>query len=70
MSTIDPSIRRRPPRRRRRVWPRALAAAVAVAAVFLAGYGLGRAIDDNPEPGPAVTTIRTVRPLPAVTTTG
>lgn len=69
MTTIDPSVRRRP-RPRRRLWPRALAAAVGTAVVFLAGYGVGRALDDNPRPGPAVTTIATVEPLPAETTTG
>ena len=43
---------------------------LAVGVVFLAGYGLGRAVDDNPEPGPPVTTIRRIQPLPPVTTTG
>ena len=68
MSTIDPSIRRRPQRRRRR-WPRAVATLAGVVVLLLAGYGVGRAVDDNPEPGPAVTTIRTIQPLPAVATT-
>lgn len=69
MTTIDPSIRRRP-RPRRRVWPRLVAVVAGIAVVFLAGYGVGRALDDNPKPGPAVTTIRSIEPLPAVTTTG
>ncbi len=63
MSIVDPTLRRRrkPPRR----WPRKMAIALGVLVVFLAGYGLGRAVDDNPNPGPLVTTIRTVDPVPA-----
>jgi hypothetical protein len=63
VSTLDPTLRRRrkPPRR----WSRKAALALGVLLVFLVGYGVGRAVDDNPRPGPLVTTIRTVDPAPA-----
>jgi hypothetical protein len=52
------------------VWPRVVAVVLGVAVVFLAGYGVGRAVDDNPTPGPSVTTVRTIQPLPAVKPAG
>lgn len=67
MSSVR-STSRRGERRRRRRWPRVVASLAGALAVFAAGYGLGRALDDNPEQGPMVTTVRTLKPLPAVTT--
>ena len=67
MTSLDQTYRRRPPRRRRK-WPKVAAAVAAVLVVFLSGFGLGQALDDNPDPGPAVTTIQRIEPLPAVTT--
>jgi hypothetical protein len=37
---------------------------LAVAAAFLVGLGLGRALEDNPEPGGTQTLVRTLNPLP------
>jgi len=68
VSEIDYAARRRRPPRRR-AWLRAVAAVAGGLVLLAAGYGLGRALDDNPDPGPAVTTIRDLKPLPAVTTT-
>ena len=51
-------------RRRRRTLPRALLVAVALAAAFLVGIAFGRALDDGPEPGDIVTSVRTLTPLP------
>jgi hypothetical protein len=51
------------PRRGRR----AVAVALLVAgglALFALGVGLGRALEENPEPGGSVTQVRTLRPLP------
>jgi type VI protein secretion system component VasF len=67
VTSLDPSRRRRPRRRR---WPKLVALLAAAVVVFLAGFGLGQALDDNPDPGPAVTTIQQLEPLPAVTETG
>ena len=61
--------RSRPPRRRRRPWRKVLAA-VAVVVVFLAGIGLGQALDDNSPPGGTQTLVRTLGPLPLVPVTG
>lgn len=55
----------RPARRRR--GRRALAIALLAAgglALFALGLGLGRALEENPEPGGSVTQVRTLRPLP------
>ena len=35
-----------------------------LAAVFGAGIALGQALDDNPQPAPARTLVRTLHPLP------
>jgi hypothetical protein len=32
--------------------------------IFALGIGLGRAIEENPEPGGTITQVRTLRPLP------
>jgi len=43
---------------------RRLALAAAAVILFLAGIGLGQALDDNPEPGRTQTLVRTLDPLP------
>jgi hypothetical protein len=53
-----------PPRRRRR-W-RAILATAGIPVAFIAGIGLGKALDDNPQPGETQTLVRTLRPLPLV----
>lgn len=61
------SVLERPSRRRddrRRAFPRRLAVAIALLAVFAVGVALGRALDDAPEPGGVTTTVRTLEPLP------
>jgi hypothetical protein len=55
------SARRRPPRR---LFPRWAALALALVAVFVLGIAVGQALDDAPKPGGAVTTVRTLTPLP------
>jgi hypothetical protein len=32
--------------------------------IFALGIGLGRAIEENPDPGGTITQVRTLRPLP------
>jgi hypothetical protein len=61
----------RPPRPERRRRPRRLLTAtrwalklLLAAVVFGAGVALGQALHDRPEPGPAKTLVRTLRPLP------
>jgi hypothetical protein len=53
--------RRRQRRAAARRWAIRLAAA---AVVFGLGIALGQALQDNPEPGPPQTVVRTLRPLP------
>jgi hypothetical protein len=57
---------RRPPPRRRtgRRLATALLLLVGAVVVFAVGVGLGRALEENPEPGGSVTQVRTLRPLP------
>ncbi len=62
MSTV---IRPRRPRPKRR-WPRRLATVLGILVVFLAGIGLGEALNDNPQPGGTQTVVRTLHPLPLV----
>ena len=50
-------------RRRRRVLWRALVAVVALAAAFVAGLAVGRALEDTPKPGGGQTLVRTLDPL-------
>jgi hypothetical protein len=57
------ATRRRPPRRRRRA-PVLVAAVLGVVVAFAAGLGLGRALEDGPQPGRTVTAVRTLDPLP------
>jgi ferric-dicitrate binding protein FerR (iron transport regulator) len=64
----QPHTRRRQPRRRRS-WPSVLALAVAIVLAFALGLALGQALDDGPEPGATVTSVRTLEPLPQQPTT-
>lgn len=59
----EPPPRRRTPRRRR-AWPRVLAVLAGLALAFALGLSLGRALEDGPEPGATVTSVRTLEPLP------
>ncbi len=55
------------PRRRPSARGRALRAALALVVagvVFALGVALGKALNDHPRPGPAVTYVRTLEPLP------
>jgi hypothetical protein len=57
---------RRRPLRRSRGRRAALLVLLAAAglALFALGIGLGKALEENPEPGGSVTQVRTLRPLP------
>lgn len=60
-------FRSAPRRPRSRRWPRLVRAGVAVvvlAGVFALGVALGKALNDSPTPGKAVTYVRTLEPLP------
>ena len=59
----QPHARRRRPRRRR-TWARLLAIAAAILLAFALGLALGQALDDGPQPGATVTSVRTLEPLP------
>jgi hypothetical protein len=59
------TYQRRP--RRRKIFPRRFAFMLALAAVFVLGIALGQALDDEPKAGPAVTSVRTLEPLPQQT---
>lgn len=65
MSALDGSGRRR--RRgagRRRSVARTLLALLAVVLAFLLGVAFARTLDERPEPGEPVTTVRTLAPVP------
>lgn len=65
MTALDRPYRRRPPRRRRRERiSRAILAVVLLALAFLLGMATARTLDERPSPGDAVTTVRTLTPLP------
>ena len=59
----QPSREQRPPRRRRRALPIALALFAAVLA-FLVGIAFSRALDERPSQGDPETTIRTLTSRP------
>jgi hypothetical protein len=42
----------------------ALLIGIAGLVIFALGIGLGRALEENPEPGGTITQVRTLRPLP------
>ena len=44
---------------------RVAAAAAALAVAFLLGVAFARTLDERPEQGPRVTTVRTLPPVPA-----
>jgi hypothetical protein len=46
------------------VFPRWVAFGLALVAVFVLGIAVGQALDDAPQSGGAVTTVRTLSPLP------
>lgn len=50
--------------RKRRTWPRVLAAVVGAVILFALGVALGLALDDRPVPGGTQTFVRTLEPLP------
>ena len=56
-------------RRRRSPWPRRIAAVACLAFVFAVGVALGKALNDTPEEGVVVTSVRTLEPLPQQPTT-
>jgi hypothetical protein len=51
-------------RRRRPSTVRWLFLVAALAVVFAIGVAIGQALHDNPKPGPARTSVRTLKPLP------
>jgi hypothetical protein len=55
---------RQPNRRRRRWFPRWLAFALVLVAVFVVGVAFGQALDDAPQSGGVTTVVRTLEPLP------
>ncbi len=62
----DARLARRAARRRRR-WPRSLAAGLGAALLFALGVAFGRALQDRPVPGGTQTQVRTLEPLPQTT---
>lgn len=60
----DPPLRPRRPPRRRRAWPRALAVVLGLLLAFAVGLSLGKALEDGPEPGATITSVRILEPLP------
>jgi hypothetical protein len=64
-------VSRRAARRRRRPLLGRLLTLLAIAAAFLAGFGLGEALHDRPQVAGTQTIVRTIEPLPpaAATTT-
>jgi hypothetical protein len=63
VTTLESPARQRRRRRRRRP-NRRLLLAVALVVVFLLGIAVGEALDDSPKTGGAVTSVRTLTPLP------
>lgn len=56
--------RRRATRPRRGRFVRVLLLAAALVLAFLLGIAVSRTLDERPAPGPAVTEVRTLTPLP------
>lgn len=67
MTVLGEPSRQRRGRRRRRVWPRVLAALLGLLVVFALGVALGKALNDAPESGVTVTSVRTLEPIPQET---
>jgi len=63
-ATAGPTREQRRRRQRRAAARRWAIRIVAAAAVFALGIALGQALQDNPQPGPPQTVVRTLRPLP------
>jgi hypothetical protein len=59
-----PSDRQRGPGRDRRRYLRLAALGLLLAAVFVVGVAFGQALDDGPQQGGTVTTVRTLTPRP------
>jgi hypothetical protein len=65
VSSLEPGYRRRrTPPRRGPGWIGALVGVALVALAFAVGLALGRALEEEPEPGGSVTAVRTLRPVP------
>jgi hypothetical protein len=62
VTLLEQAARQR--RRHRRLFPRWLAFALALAAAFVVGLAFGQALDDEPKAGNLVTSVRTLAPLP------
>lgn len=71
MSTLEQPSRQRRPRRsgRRETVARLILAGVLLVLAFLLGIAFARTLDERPEPGDAVTTVRTLAPIPQERTT-
>jgi hypothetical protein len=61
---VSPRSRRPARGRRGRRLAMVVLLAVAGAVLFALGVGLGKALEENPDPGGTVTQVRTLRPLP------
>lgn len=64
MIVPEPGRRRRAARSRPPAFARPLLLAAALGLAFLLGLAFGRTLDERPAPGPAVTDVRTLTPLP------
>lgn len=64
MTALERGSRRRAAHPRRAALTRVLLVAAGLALAFLLGLAFGRTLDERPAPGPAVTDVRTLTPLP------
>ena len=64
MILVDRPTRRNRRGGRRRTISRVLLVVVLLALAFVLGIAFSRALDEAPEPGDVVTTVRTLTPLP------